>query len=66
MREGWTQKGAVYANLKVLKRTNYLRKNPDRSFYDPMGLPGENHQRFTEPEWLWTPAIRRIKQVLHR
>ena len=49
-----------------LKRTNHLRKNSDKSFYDPMGLPGENHHRFTEPEWLWTPAVRRLKQLVRR
>ena len=66
LRQGWTHKGTLYANLKVLKRTKYLRKNSSKSFYDPMGLPGENHSRFTEPEWLWTPAARRLKQLLHR
>ena len=65
-RQGWTHRGALYANLKVLRRTNHLRKNTDKSFYDPMGLPGENHQRFTEPEWLWTPAVRRVRQLLRR
>ena len=50
--------------MKVLKRTNDLRKNSDKSYYDPMGLPDENHHRFTEPEWLWTPAVRRLKQLL--
>jgi len=64
LRQGWTHKGTLYAALKVLKRTNYLRKNSDKSYYDPMGLPGENHHRYTEPEWLWTPAVRRIKQLL--
>ena len=39
-------------------------QNSDKSYYDPMGLPGENHDRFTEPEWLRTPAIRRLKQLL--
>ena len=66
LRQGWTHKGTGYAYLKVLKRTNDLRKNSDKSFYDPMGLPGENHRRFTEPEWLWTPAVRRLKQLLRR
>ena len=58
LRQGWTQRGAFYANLKVLARTNHLRKNSDKTYYDPMGLPGENHRRFTEPEWLWTQARR--------
>ena len=66
LRQGWTNKGAAYANLKVLTRTNYLRKNSDKSYYDPMELPGENHQRFTEPEWLWTPVLRRFKQLFPR
>ena len=66
LRQGWTHKGTVYAYLRVLKRTNDLRKNSDKSYYDPMGLPGENHRRFTEPEWLWTPAVRRLKQLLRR
>ena len=52
--------------LQVLKRTNDLRKNSDKSYYDPMGLPGENYHRFTEPERLWTPAVRRVKQLLRR
>ena len=65
-RQGWTHKGTIYASLKVLRRTNYLRKNTDKSYYDPMGLPGEDHRRYTEPEWLWTPATRRIKQLLRR
>ena len=66
LRQGWTHKGTAYAYLQVLKRTNDLRKNSDKSYYDPMGLPGENHHRFTEPEWLWTPAVRRLKQLLRR
>ena len=63
-RQGWTHRGLVYATLKVLRRTNHLSKNSDNSYYDPMGLPGENYQRFTQPEWLWTPAVRRIKELL--
>ena len=66
LRQGWTHRGTAYAYLQVLKRTNDLRKNSDKSYYDPMGLPGENHHRFTEPEWLWTPAVRRLKQLLRR
>ena len=66
LRQGWTHKGTLYANLKVLKRTNHLRKNSDKTYYDPMGLPDEDFRRFTEPEWLWTPAVRRFKQLLHR
>ena len=66
LRQGWTHKGTIYASLKVLRRTNHLRKNSDKSYYDPMGLPGEDHRRFTEPEWLWTPAARRIQQMLRR
>ncbi len=66
MRQGWTHKGTVHASLQVLKRMNYLSKNTDKSFYDPTGLPGENFRRFTEPEWLWTPAVRRLKQFLGR
>jgi len=30
------------------------------------GLPGENHRRFTEPERLWTPAVRWLKQLARR
>ncbi|MDE0604621.1 MAG: redoxin domain-containing (seleno)protein, partial [bacterium] len=37
--------------------------NTDKSFYDPTGLPGENYRRFTETEWLWTPAVQRVKQL---
>ena len=66
LRQGWTHRGMVYAGLKVLRRTNHLRRNSDKSYYDPMGLPGEDHRRFTEPEWLWTPAARRIKRLLRR
>ena len=66
LRQGWTHRGTIYASLKVLRRTNRLRKYSDKSYYDPMGLPGEDHRRFTEPEWLWTPAARRIKQLLRR
>ena len=66
LRQGWTHKGTIYASLKVLRRTNYLRKNTDKSYYDPQGLPGENYRRFSDPEWLWTPATRRLKQLLHR
>ena len=65
-RQGWTHKGAAYAAFKVLRRTSNLRKNTDKSFYDPTGLPGENHRRFTETEMLWTPALKRIKQLLRR
>ena len=65
-RQGWTHKGTAYATLQILKRTSDMRKDPDKSFYDPTGLPGENHRRFTEPEWLWTPAVRRVKQLLRR
>ena len=65
-RQGWTHKGTGYALLQVLKRMNHLRKTTDKSFYDPTGLPGENHHRFTEPEWLWTPAVRRLKQLVSR
>ena len=65
-RQGWTHRGALYAGLKVLRRTSHLRKTTDKSFYDPTGLPGEKHRRFTEPEWLWMPAVRRIKQLLLR
>ena len=65
-RQGWTHKGTIYASLKVLRRTSYLRKNTDTSYYDPMGLPGENHRRYIEPDWLWTPAVRRIKQLFRR
>ena len=42
LRQGWTHKGTIYASLKVLRRTNYLRKNSAKSYYDPMGLPGED------------------------
>ena len=66
LRQGWTHKGAAYAHLKVLRRANHLQKNTDKSYYDPMGLPGENYRRFAEPEWLWTPAVRRVKQLLRR
>ena len=65
-RQGWNHKGKIYAGLKVLKRTSDLRKNTDKSFYDPTGLPGEEHHRFTEPEWLWTSAARRLKQLVRR
>lgn len=65
-RQGWTHRGGLYANLKVLKRTNDLRKNSDERYYDPMELPGEDYRRFTEPEWLWTPAIQRLKQLVRR
>ena len=64
LRQGWTHKGTGYASFKVLKRTKDLRKHSDKSFYDATGLPGENHRRFTEPEWLWTPAVRRLKRML--
>ena len=66
MRQGWTHKGTLYATLQVLKRTNQMRKHSDQSFYDPTGLPGEDYRRFTEPEWLWTPAVRRLKQLVRR
>ena len=66
MRQGWTHRGTAYAHLQVLKRTNHLSKNSDNRYYDPMELPGENYRRFTEPEWLWTPAVRRVKQLLRR
>ena len=66
LRQGWTHKGTAYASMKVVRRMNYLRKNTDKSFYDPTGLPGENHRRFTETEWLWTPAVRRIERLLRR
>lgn len=66
LRQGWTNKGTLYASLKVLARTSYLRKNTDTSYYDPLGLPGENHRRYVEPDWLWTPAVRRVKQMLRR
>ncbi len=66
MRQGWTHKGTVHATLQVLKRTSDMRKNSDKSFYDPTGLPGEDYRRFTEPEWLWTPAVRRLKQLVRR
>ena len=65
-RQGWTHKGTLYASLKILKRTAELKKTTDKSFYDPTGLPGENHRRFTEPEWLWTPAVRWLKQLARR
>ena len=50
----------------LAEATFKLALNSDKSYYDPMGLPGENHHRFTEPEWLWTPAVRRLKQLLRR
>ena len=65
-RQGWTHRGTAYAAMKVLRRTSSLRKNTDKSFYDPTGLPGENHRRFTELEMLWTPAVKRAKQLLRR
>ncbi|MCY4421568.1 MAG: hypothetical protein OXC06_00715 [Acidimicrobiaceae bacterium] len=66
MRQGWTHKGTVYATVQILRQTSILRKTSDRSFYDPTGLPGENYRRFAEPEWLWTPAVRRLKQLVRR
>ena len=66
LRQGWTHKGIAYASLKVLRRTSNLRKTSGKGFYDPMGLPGENYRRYTEYEWLWTPAVRRVKQLLRR
>ena len=66
MRQGWTHRGKAYAHLQVLKWTNKLAKNADNHYYDPMELPGENYRRFTKPEWLWTPAVRRVKRLLHR
>ena len=65
-RQGWTHRSTAYAYMKVLRRTSRLRKNSDKSYYEPTGLPGENYRRFTEPEWLWTPALRRLKQLLRR
>ena len=65
-RQGWSHRGTLYAGLKVLRRTNYLQKHTDKSFYDPTGLPGQDHRRFIAPEWLWTPAVRRVKQLLRR
>lgn len=52
--------------MKVLKRANHLQKHTDKSFYDPTGLPGQDHRRFIAPEWLWTPAVRPVKQLLRR
>ena len=66
LRQGWTHKGLLHATLQVLKRTNHLRKNTDKRFYDPKGLPGEDQRRFAEPEWLWTPAVRRVKKLVRR
>ena len=66
MRQGWTHKGTAYATLQVLKLTNRMRKDSHEGVYDPTGLPGENYRRFTEPEWLWTPAVRRLKQLVRR
>lgn len=66
LRQGWTHKGTAYASRQVLKRTKHLRRTTDTSFYEPTGLPGEVHRRFTEPEWLWTPAVRRLKRLFHR
>ena len=66
LRQGWTHKGTAYAHLKVLRRTNHLRKDSHTSYYDPTGLPGENYRRFSDIEWLWTPAARRLKQLLRR
>ena len=65
-RQGWMHKGTLYAGRQVLKRTKYLREHTDKSFYDPMELPGEDHRRFTDPEWLWTPAVRRLKSLFAR
>ena len=65
-RQGWTHKGTLYATMQILKRTKQMRKHSDQSFYDPTGLPGEDYRRFTEPEWLWTPAVRRLKQLVRR
>ena len=66
LRQGWTHKGTAYASVQVMRRMSYLRKNTDKSFYDPTGLPGENHRRYTEAEWVWTPAVRRLKRLLRR
>ena len=65
-RQGWTHKGTVYAALQVLKKSTHLKKNTDKNYYDPMELPGENHRRFTEPEWFWTPAVNGLKRLLRR
>ena len=65
-RQGWIHRGALHAGWKVLKRTSNLGKNTGKSFYDPMGLPGDNLRRFTGPEWLWSPSVRQVKQLLSR
>ena len=65
-RQGWTHKGTLYAYRQVLKKSTHLRKNTDKNYYDPMELPGENHRRFTEPDWIWTPAVNRLKRLLIR
>ena len=66
LRQGWTHRGRGYADYRVLRRTNRLRKDPEARYYDPMGLPGEDYHRFSEIEWLWTPAVRRLRQMLRR
>lgn len=35
--------------MQVLRQTKSLHKHTDKSFYGPMGLPGEDRCRFTEP-----------------
>ena len=65
-RQGWTHKGTAYAHMQVLKRTTDMRKNSDKNYYDPMELPGENHHQVTQPDWIWTPAVKRIKSLLSR
>ena len=65
-RQGWTHKGTAYAHMQVLKRTTDMRKNSAKNYYDLMELPGENHHQVTQPEWIWTPAVNRIKNLLSR
>ena len=65
-RQGWNHTGKLYAYRQVLKRSTHLRKHTDKNYYDPMNLPGENFRRFTEPDWIWTPALRRLKTLWSR
>jgi len=67
MRQDWVSRGIAYSDFKTSRLTSYLRKNTDDArFYNRKGLPDEDETRFITPEWIWTPALRRIKQRLRR
>ncbi|MDG2028433.1 MAG: hypothetical protein P8J50_15095 [Acidimicrobiales bacterium] len=61
-RQGWTHKSGGHALRMWSKKTKAMRENePEKAYYDPMGLPGEDVKQSSQVEWIWTTLWRKLR-----